>query len=223
MRKQIMIWMLAVGMLSGLAVYGNLPQDFKRENVTEESLELSKWEEKVSADERKQLRLLAKRIGSYRPAGDAFCFMSGCAVTDLDEDGELECLVSMTRGSGIMRTYYSCLELSENGMELTSEDRENMPGLVWGGIGDALDTWQDSGTGKIYYTFTGADNYGKDRKDYQMCLRNHCFSIEEKQHDRNWQGMKKYKTNLRWTSSYLAGCEDYNYEELLVSWLGFGK
>lgn len=199
----------------------------------EESLELSKWEEEVSADERKQLRLLAKKIDSYRPVWDASCFwgpMNGCAVTDLDEDGELECLVETTIGSGIIRIYYSCLEQSENGMELTlaagsqrPEDMENMLGLVLGGIGEVLDTWQDSGTGRIYYTFSGADNYGKDRKDYQMCLWNHCFSIEERQRDWNWQGMKKYKTNLRWTSYYLAGYEDYNYEELLVSWLGFGK
>lgn len=86
-----------------------------------EALDVSGWEKKLTAEEQRQIRLIADTMGNLGTADrdvDAG-YLAEYAVCDLNQDGSLELLVRIDIGSGIVRECYQCYALDEeNGIKV---------------------------------------------------------------------------------------------------------
>lgn len=201
----------------------------------EAAWDIQELEHRISAGEREQLRIAAGEIDKD-PLLQNTDFVCGrfYAVTDFNRDGQVECLVATMLGSGIVRSYYSLYEVSTEKEELARVayrsdtailTKEGLfGGFVTFGIGEKLEAWQDNQTGQYYYVFNGGMSYDEheETKRYQFSLKRHCFELTE------WQALsktavKRADIHIRWMDSISTACEDYRYENLLVSWLGFGE
>lgn len=203
----------------------------------ETALDLTDWERKISAGEREQLQLVARETHkSLRRKRSDFSWNTlFYAVTDLDRDGQVECLEATLIGSGIVRSYYSLYEVLPEKRELAMAaciSDTGIPagtnvsgGFVTYGIGEKIAVWQDKQTGQNYYVFQAGMNYGEEEiKEYQFSLKNHCFQMTEIKKEIREIAVKKSDIHLKWALSIpITACEDYRYEELVVSWLGFGE
>lgn len=202
----------------------------------ETAIDLTDLESRMSAGEQEQLRIVAREIDKA-PILERSDFSCGryYAITDFDRNGQVECLVATMIGSGIVRSYYSLYEVSSEEKELAMAAcisdtgipvQTNLAGgFVTFGIYKKIAAWQDKQTGQYYYVFDAGMEYGEEEiKEYQFSLKHHRFEMTEIKQEMSETAVKKSDIHLKWAYSIPpTACEDYRYENLVVSWLEFGE
>lgn len=198
-----------------------------------EPQDVSQWEKKLTKEEREQIRLIAEtmknfgRADSGVPAGYAHEY----AVCDLNQDGVLELLDRYWMGSGIIRQYYRCYAVDKEGVRvvLDEADRINNPekygenGFTYLGMGVKIVCCQDKESGEIFYVFSAATGLDESKeKDYKMVWDNHILNIQPFKEKETENADKKGEASLYWVKRSSMACGDYQYENALVSYLGWG-
>ncbi len=198
-----------------------------------DALDVSQWEKKLTEDEKKQLRLIADTMKNFGNADSGV--MAGmeheCAVCDLNQDGVLDLLDRFLIGSGIVRQYYNCYAVDEEGVKnvLDEADRIANPeqygenGFVLYGLGEKINCYEDEKNGEIFYVFSAMTEMVKDQvKDYKMVWDDrHILSIHPFK-EKTERADRKGEASLHWIKRSSMACRDYQYENVLASYLGWG-
>lgn len=224
-----------------------------------EAMDVSGWEKKLTAEERRQLRLMADTMGNFgtadRDAGVGY--YAEYAVCDLNQDGALELLVHVDIGSGIVREFYKCYALDEElGIKIvmtgegtqrvfpknsseeekaeTEEDNflQTIDSTVYGckvfqytGLSlEELSCYQDADSGEIRYVFDAkeeGDYSDSFSEPYEMYWGGHELFIESPEEKSSNGVGKQGKAYFRWMDRCSMACPDYQYENILASYLGW--
>ena len=196
-----------------------------------EALDVSQWEKKLTKDEIRQLRLIANtmNIFGHEDSGKSFAYEHEYAVCDLNQDGKLDLLCRFIIGSGIIRQCYYCYSVDKEGIKSVPDeaDRINNPekygenGFTSYEMCEKIRCYHDGKSGEIFYVFSAATEYENPKREYKMSWNNSILSI----HPLNGEVEKadrKGEASLCWAKRSSMSCSDYQYENVLASYLGWG-
>lgn len=199
-----------------------------------DALDVSGWENKITEEEKIQIRRIAETMKNFGTVDDyslgAYNF--DYAVCDLNQDSVLDVLVSYHSGSGIVRENYHCYAVDEEvGVKVVMDEAEKIShpekygvptGFVTGGIrAGGLSVYQNEESGEIYYGFEASEDYGSSEKSYKMQWDGARLMSHPMQ-DEDIQGADRQgEASLRWVERHAAACSDYQYENALASYLGW--
>lgn len=196
-----------------------------------EALDVSQWEKKLTEDERKQIRLIANTMKSFGHAdsGVPVGYRHEYAVCDLNQDGTLDLLDRFMIGSGIIRQFYNCYSVDEEGIKVVLDEPERIQyperygenGFTSYGINEKIRCYQGGENGEIFYVFSAATAYNTQAKDYKMVWDKYILSIHLLKGE-DEKAERKGEAGLCWVKRCSMACSDYQYENVLASYLGWG-
>lgn len=174
------------------------------------------------------------------------------AVCDLDQDGRLDLLMRISIGSGIVRESYVGYAVEEDGIKMImdggeirkvyvkpgsegteEQQQENFQNrnrlFLCGGIGEEISCYQDEDSGEIRYMFEAVEDGAVSEGDicessemqYQMVWDNTGIVIQPVSENQQQTG-RQGKASLHWVDRCAMACPDYQYENALASYLGWG-
>lgn len=205
-----------------------------------EPLDVSAWQAKLTTEELKQLHRIAETMKNFGSVDNYSCksevniaaYNFEYAVCDLNQDGKLEILVHFLSGSGIVRDNYLCYEVREeegvlNIMDeadrISKPDKYGENGFVSSQLVDTLTVYQNTESGEIYYGFEAAQEMGSSKwQEYKMLWHGTYLSIHPMKEEEKQQAAKKGEAHLCWVDRNDTACSDYQYENALASYLGWG-
>lgn len=188
----------------------------------------TKFEESLSEDIRKQLKMLVNVMGEFSEYAEDMDTYLDYAVTDFDQDGRLELTVSSMEGSGRF-TYYHIHEVDKTGKKLVKWKLNHKQGDSHADISikDQVTTYKDKESGMIYYLFEDFVRVSGDESYHiPVTLSVTDNEVKEQYNEGNsWKGMTQGTATFGWCGGY--GYDiwrmnfNYFYGELVESWKKF--